>query len=295
MATIRRRGNRYQVQVRKDGYKTVSATFSSVSVARGWAKAIESDMERNMYIQPKDKTTVGELLKRYTSEVIAGQRSSIASTYMAQTLDTHLGTIAISRLTPEKIGRFRDIRLKNISPASLKRELGILSGMINHAIREWGIGIQQNPVSMVSLPRMPQGRDRRLESGEEEKLLTASSELKRLIVLALETGMRRGEILNIKKSHIDFTLQTLLIPLTKTDTPRTIPLSSKAIAALREQLRDSEKVILIEETTLFSYKPDSVTQAFGRLCKRQEIDNLHFHDLRHEATSRFFEKVTSPP
>jgi integrase len=121
--------------------------------------------------------------------VIAGQRSGIASTYMAQTLDTHLGTIAISRLTPEKIGRFRDIRLKNISPASLKRELGILSGMINHAIREWGINIQQNPASMVSLPRMPQGRDRRLEPGEEEKLLTASSELRRIIIIALETEM----------------------------------------------------------------------------------------------------------
>ena len=142
-----------------------------------------------MYIQREDKTTVGELLKRYTSEVIAGQRSNIASTYMAQTLDTHLGTIAISRLTPEKIGRFRDIRLKNISPASLKRELGILSGMINHAIREWGINIQQNPASMVSLPRMPQGRDRRLEPGEEEKLLTASSELRRIIIIALETEM----------------------------------------------------------------------------------------------------------
>ena len=76
------------------------------------------------------------------------------------------------------------------------------------------------------------GRDRRLESGEEEKLLSSTDELKRLIILALETGMRRGEILNIKKSHINFARQTLLIPLTKTDTPRTIPLSSRAITVL---------------------------------------------------------------
>ena len=226
--------------------------------------------------------------------MIAGQRSNIASTYMAQTLDTHLGTIAISRLTPEKIGRFRDIRLKNISPASLKRELGILSGMINHAIREWGLNIQQNPVSMVSLPKMPQGRDRRLELGEEEQLLSSSGELKRLIILALETGMRRGEILNIKKSHIDFTRQTLLIPLTKTDTPRTIPLSSKAIAVLREQLRGSENIIPIEETTLFSYTARGLSGAFLRLSRRHKLDNLHFHDLRHEATSRFFEKGLNP-
>ncbi len=92
--------------------------------------------------------------------------------------------------------------------------------MINHAIREWGINIQQNPVSMVSLPRMPQGRDRRLEAGEEEQLPSSTGELKRIIIVALETGMRRGEILGIKKSHIDFARQTLLIPITKTDTPR---------------------------------------------------------------------------
>ena len=106
--------------------------------------------------------------------------------------------------------------------------------------------------------------------------------------------MRRGEILNIKKSHIDFARQTLLIPLTKTDTPRTIPLSSKAIAVLREQLRGSEKVISIGVTTLFTYKPRSLSGAFLRLSRRHKIDNLHFHDLRHEATSRFFEKGLNP-
>ena len=81
---------------------------------------------------------------------------------------------------------------------------------------------------MVSLPKIARGRDRRLESGEKEKLLSSTGELKRLIILALETGMRRGEILNIKKSHIAFTRQTLLIPLTKTDTPRTISLIIKS-------------------------------------------------------------------
>ncbi len=80
---------------------------------------------------------------------------------------------------------------------------------------------------MVFLPKITRGRDRRLEAGEEKQLLSGTGELKRLIILALETGMRRGEILNIKKSHINFARQTLLIPLTKTDTPRTIPYHQK--------------------------------------------------------------------
>ena len=118
--------------------------------------------------------------------------------------------------------------------------------------------------------------------------------MKRIIIVALETGMQRGEILNIKKSHIDFVRQTLLIPLTKTDTPRTIPLSSRAVEALREQLRGSQNVLPIREVALFSYTPKNLTQAFRRFCRKHGLENLHFHDLRHEATSRFFEKGLNP-
>ena len=83
---------------------------------------------------------------------------------------------------------------------------------------------------MISLPKADKARTRRLEAGEKERLLQSSSaELHRIISLALETGMRRGEILSIKKSHIDFKTSVLFIPSTKTDTPRSIPLSSAAV------------------------------------------------------------------
>ena len=90
--------------------------------------------------------------------------------------------------------------------------------------------------------------------------------------------MRRGEILNIKRSHIDFNRQTLLIPLTKTDTPRTIPLSSRAIEAIREQLRGSENVIPIEETTLFSSTARGLSEAFLRLYRKQCEGTLTLSD-----------------
>jgi integrase len=138
-------------------------------------------------------------------------------------LNHHLGQFFIQGLSAKQLSKYRDLRLKDLSPESLKREMGVLRGMINHANREWEINLQQNPVSMVSLPKVGNGRDGRLEAGEEEKLLSATDELKQIIIIALETGMRRGEILNIKRSQIDFALQTLLIPLTKTDMPRTIP------------------------------------------------------------------------
>ena len=294
MASIRKFRGKFNVQIRRQGYPSISRTFANLTIAKRWASATEADMERKLHVVLPDNTTVGELLGRYEEEVSPLHKSHQVEKYRLQTLKEHLGDKRVSALLPSVVCKYRDTRLKAVSPASLKRELTILSSVLNIAVKEWGINLQNNPVSMISLPKIVRGRDRRLESGEEEKLLTASSELRRIIIVALETGMRRGEILNMKKSHIDFTRQTLLIPLTKTDTPRTIPLSSKAIAVLREQLRGSENIIPIAETTLFSYMPKNVTQAFRRLCKRQGIDNLHFHDLRHEATSRFFEKGLNP-
>jgi len=294
MASIRKFRGKFNVQIRRQGYPSISRTFSSLNIAKRWASATEADMERNLHVVIPDNTTVGELLGRYEEEVSPLHKSHQVEKYRLQTLRKYLGDKRVSALLPSVVCKYRDTRLKAVSPASLKRELTILSSALNIAIKEWGIGIPQNPVSMISLPKIARGRDRRLESGEEEKLLSSSGELRRIIILALETGMRRGEILNIKKSHIDFGRQTLLIPLTKTDTPRTIPLSSKAIEALREQLRGSEKVISIGVTTLFTYKPRSLSGAFLRLSRRHKLENLHFHDLRHEATSRFFEKGLNP-
>jgi len=294
MASIRKFRGKFNVQIRRQGYPSISRTFANLTIAKRWASTTEADMERNLHVVIPDNTTVGELLDRYEKEISPLHKSHQVEKYRLQTLRTHLGDKRVSALLPSVVCKYRDTRLKTVSPASLKRELTILSSVLNIAIKEWGIGIQQNPVSMVSLPKIGNGRDRRLESGEEQKLLSSTGELKRLIILALETGMRRGEILNIKKSHIDFTRQTLLIPLTKTDTPRTIPLSSRAIAVLREQLRGSEKVIPIEETALFSYTARGLSGAFLRLSRRHKLDNLHFHDLRHEATSRFFEKGLNP-
>ena len=294
MATIRHRGTTCHVQIRKVGYPPVTKSFSSITVAKRWAKATEADMERQFSVSIPSALTVSDLLERYECEVIPTHKGNRQEIYKSKTLRKYFSRIRLCHLSVSDVRQYRDLRLKTISPITLKRELAVLSSAINHASKEWGICVAKNPIRSITIPRTINSRSRRIESGEEEKLLSASGELKRLIILALETGMRRGEILNIKKSHIDFVRQTLLIPLTKTDTPRTIPLSSRAIEVIRAQLRGSQNVIPIEETTLFSYKPDSVTRAFIRLCKRLGLKNLRFHDLRHEATSRFFEKGLNP-
>ena len=130
-------------------------------------------------------------------------------------------------------------------------------------------------------------RDRRLRPGELETLLSCVSneQVRAIIVLAVETGMRRGELLAIQWEHINISARTLSVPLTKTDRRRVVPLSTKALDTLQKTLHKKA-----ENQPLFSIRPDSVTQAFLRACAALGIGDLRFHDLRHEATSRFFER-----
>jgi len=300
MATIRKRGNRYHVQIRRRG-QSITRTFGRLATAKSWIPKIEGDIERQLYVDTSgtERTTVGELLQRYQRQISPSHKGQQVEAYRLRTLKKHLGALRLIHLTNKEIASYRDDRLKEVSPSSLKRELTILSRVLTIASRDWGISIPQNPVKMISLPKADKARTRRLEAGEKERLLQSTNlELHRIIVLALETGMRRGEILSIKKSHIDFNKSVLFIPSTKTDTPRTIPLSSAAVTSLRGQLRASQEesggVIPLHECPLFTYSLRGLSGAFLRLCRRLNIDNLHFHDLRHEATSRLFEKGLNP-
>lgn len=225
MATIRKYRGKFNVQIRKKGYPFTSKSFVSLRVAKKWATTTEADMERRLHVVIPDDTTVGKLLDRYKREILPSHKGQQAEGYRIQTLLGFLGDLKSIHLTPQEIAKYRDHRLKEVSPASLKRELTILSRVLTLASRDWGIALPQNPVKMITVPKADKARTRRLEAGEEEKLLQITNQkLRRVIILALETGMRRGEILNIKKSHINHSKSVLIIPSTKTDEPRTIPL-----------------------------------------------------------------------
>jgi integrase len=146
------------------------------------------------------------------------------------------------------------------------------------------------------MPSIPRGRDRRPTAEELAKLL-ADKTVGLIVTLAVETGMRRGELANLRWEDIHWGRKTLLIPETKTDTPREIPLTDGALEALRAILRGS-KVVEVSSSSLkgpiLPKRADSLSQAFDRACQRYGIEGLHFHDLRHEATSRFFELGLNP-
>ena len=293
MASIRKRNGRYQAQVRRQGYSGVSKTFSTRDTAKNWVKATETDMERGEF-RPKVDMTLGELIKRFERDVAPKHKASRSTIVRCRNLRRHIGSVPMAKLTPAVLASYRDERLQLVKPNTLKHELGVLSSVINTAIIDWGIPIPSNPVQLVRLPKYDDRRSRRLERGEEEKLLESADPMfRRLIIVAIETAMRKGEIFRIRRSHIDYQRQTLFIPTTKTDKPRTIALSTRAVEALKEQIRsagqdnvvelDRDPLVFKFGVGLYRYRVDKIRKATGMLDWR-------FHDLRHEATSRLFEK-----
>ena len=119
MAAIRRRGDRINVQIRKKGYPFISKSFVSLTVAKKWAATTEADMERRLHVVIPDDTTVGDLLNRYDREVLPTHKGQQAEKYRLGNLKRHFGAMRLTDLTSKEVAKYRDMRLKQVSPASL--------------------------------------------------------------------------------------------------------------------------------------------------------------------------------
>jgi integrase len=195
----------------------------------------------------------------------------------------------LAKLTSVHIAGYRDERLQSVAPATVIRELNTISHAIEIAQREWGFYLSRNPAKSVRRPSAPQGRKRRLKEGEEQKLLDASDQgrnrwLKSLVILAIETGMRRGELVGLRWEHVDLTKRVAHLPQTKNGESRDVPLSHRATETLQALLPDRG-----EAKRVFPMTGNGVRLAWARLRDRAGCADLHFHDLRHEAVSRLFE------
>lgn len=296
MATIRKHHGRWQVQIRRMGHPSLSRSFGQRSDAAAWARQTESELDRKaLTADPRalDRVPLSNILQRYRETITPGKKGSLQERYrIDQLITSSLGDIPLSRLTPGLVAKYRDQRLKTVKAATIRRELAILHHALEIARKEWDISLFQNPVSAVSLPRLPIARSRRLEENELALILQTCGRcrtplLAEIIRFAIETGMRRGEIVASQWKHLDTEKGLLLIPETKNGLPRTIPLSARARAILKALPRSGERI--------FPVSGNALRLAWERLKRRLEIEDLHFHDLRHEAISRFFEMGLSVP
>ena len=309
----------YQAIIRKRGQPSQTKTFRTKRDAERWARQIENEMDRGVF-QPRaesERTTVNALMDRYAREVLPTQKGGHREVSRVKHVKEGLGQYSLAALTSSLIADYRDARLKIVGPQSVKHELGLLQRALKKGAQEWGIALPGGiPTFLVKKPSLPASRNRRLVDDEEDRLLTACADarnpwLRSVVVFAIETAMRAGEIvetwkqepsgamdangkhLQVKVSigllweNVDLKKRTAHLPKTKNGEARTVPLSSRAVTVLDALPRSMSGRV-------FGITYEAMKQAFDRACKRAGIDDLRFHDLRHEAVSRLFEKGFNP-
>jgi len=234
-------------------------------------------------------------LERYRTQVSILKRGYIQEKYRIEQICRSFLADKITReVTSVDIATYRDQRLqdinprtrKTLSPSTVRLEMSLLSNYFDIGRIEWGI-CDDNPVKNVRKPTPPPGRDRRLTAREERLILRychnhQNKSLFSIVVVALETAMRQGEILHLHWEHISLKSRIAHLPQTKNGTKRDVPLSVKARdAIIRMGVQSKGKV--------FGYTAEGFKSTWRFMMLKLGIENLHFHDLRHEAISRLFE------
>ncbi|WP_233093220.1 MULTISPECIES: site-specific integrase [Pseudomonas] len=323
MATIRNRGEyQWEAQIRRKGYPAQRKTFETKSDAQAWARMIESEIDRGIFVSrvEAERTAFHQLIDRYISEIAPKHKGAYSEIKRLEALKRHpLATRIVATLTSSDFARYRDERLKIRKGNTVKRELALFQCVIEVARREWGIHLAENPVRMVSRPSYNDERSRRLDPIEEEYILNALELRERradgtyadashnpwirpIVQLAIETAMRRGEIFELRWKHVNLDRRTAHLPATKNGLPRTVPLSPRAIQLLKDLPRSLCGRV-------FPTTADALKKAFTRGlerartkylgdCERALVPpqedfllDLRFHDLRHEATCRLATKL----
>ena len=305
MASIRQlKTGRWQARVTRKGHIPEVRTFDAFDDSAKWARAVEAEIDRGIFISIRaaERTTLADVLLRYAAEVSPTKRAAKDDAAKLGFLARQkVSKYSLANLTPQALALYRDQRLAKVSAGTALRDLAVIRSVINHARREWGYAID-NPVEKVRLPPAPRHRERVLSDAEEVRLLevltvgnlreddgrfsksTRNPWVKPLVIVAIESAMRRGELLSLTWENVDLKRRVAFLPKTKNGHPRYVPLSRRGAETLAALPRSIDgRVFPIARWT--------VEQVFEGACKRAGLADLRFHDLRHTACSRLARKV----
>jgi len=307
MASIVKRGNFWRTQIRRKGYEPQSQTFDTKQEAQAWARSIEGKMDRGVFISRKEveQTTLREAIERYKLEVTPSKKGAKQEIDRFKIiLRDPLCDMVLAGIHGKDIGGFRDRRLKVVSPSTVQRDLNTISHVFTIIMKDWSMPLVANPVQLIRRPKVPasSARTRRLVGDEEARLLAACRRykgqwLEAIAAFAIETAMRRGELFKMAWENTNLKNRTAHIDPdnSKTSKARDVPLTTHAVHILKSLPRSLSG-------SVFQFKSaEQISTQFSRACKItknsqgefEPIEDLRFHDLRHEATSRLFEKGLS--
>lgn len=284
---VRKRGNRWQARVAIKGYPEQVKSFESEASARAWGAGIEQRIQAGGYAHQELMTLAGAL-KRYLEDVSVTKKGVVQETSLVRRLLADpISDANLAKVRGVDIARYRDqMKAKGYAPATIVRHLALLSNVFTTARREWSVEVG-NPVELVKKPIVRNERSRRLSDTEIEAILRASGsrQLRSMIVLALETCMRRGELVGLSWGDLDLFKRVIHLRDTKNGRSRLVPLSRRAIQLLAEMHKERS-----DTEYVFGISKDSVSQAFERACARSGVLGARFHDLRREGISRLAER-----
>lgn len=292
MATIRERANRWQCIIKRKGYPLLSQTFDLKKDAEKWGRQQERLIDAGQWVDrtEAEQTTLDELLERYAKEVSTVKRGAkIEVSRINAIRRSPLAKYSVAAIAGKLLAQWRDSRLQNVSGSTVSRELTLLSHVFSVAIREWSYGLHCNPVTLIRKPQAAPARDRVLTDEQRETLLIALNGcrnpwIKPVVVFALETAARRGEILDMTWDNVD--LPRKIAKISGKTGARTIPLSPTCIATLKALPRSLDGKV-------FPVTVEALKQAYERAVSRAGIDDFTFHDLRHDALTRLAKKGLS--
>ncbi len=304
MGSVYLRGNSYVGQYRDRG-RIVQKTLGKKGViTKTAARAILAKLEEAVMLKKYDLLdadipTLNEFASEYIKhgKEVLKKRSWERDIYGLRQFKEHYGNRLLSEITSRNIDDFKKIRLKAVSTGTVNRELQCIRSLFNLAKR-WKRFFGNNPVSEARLIQVNNQKERILSKEEEDRLLALSNPyLKPILITALNTGMRKNEILTLKWTNIDrdTSVITLEHTNTKTKTTRRIPINSVLRKLLLEQMLKSggNEFIFLNPTGNPYKRHDSIKGAFERLCKKAGVTGLRFHDLRHTAATRMIEAGAS--
>jgi integrase len=314
MATIEPRRNAdgattYRVRVRLKGHPVQHASFERRTDARRWAQSTEAAIREGRHFKSTEsrKHTLADAIKKYRDEVMPHKPGcSRSQPCQLDWWEAQAGAYTLANVTPSLIAECREKLLnsprnprrakfkqtassRNRSPATVNRYLAVLSHIFSIAVKEWE-WIDDNPVRKVRKPKEARGRDRFLSDAERQRFLatceaSGSLYLHTIVVLALSTGMRKGEILNLRWKQVDFKNKRIILTKTKNGETRSVPLVGYGHTLLQAHAPEQSA----PEKMLFPGKTDGVAvdikKGWTNALKAAEITDFRFHDLRHSAAS----------
>jgi integrase len=246
---------------------------------------------RHFHTTEAKRHTLTDLIERYSREVLPHKRASTVPDQARQLRwwQTHLGHYLLADITPALVSEHRNILTQGRANATVVRYLAVLSHAFTIAVREWQ-WCADNPVRKITKPKEPRGRVRFLSEDERQRLLGAcqisrNSSLYTIVILALSTGARRGELLSLHWSDVDLKRGMLTFRETKNGETRTVPLTGYALDVLNPsyQTTQTHTTLVFPDST--GRRPVGIREAFEYAVKRAGITNFRFHDLRHSVAS----------